>query len=263
MGAEFTVFGVWYKFDSESNKNIICLDWFLSIFHNGRWEPETFEVFEYAKDSNKAAVDIGSWIGPTSIWLSNNFKHVISIEPDVVAFEALEQNLKNSGCHNVDTINRPCYKEETDVVFGTNEFKKDYPDSFLGASTSQIKSSQVSPEDRLQKTITLGHLKNYSCFHDIGFVKVDIEGGEENILEDLFEYANTYKWKLYVSFHCDWWRHKVVSIFRCKELFDLPTTRIVHMAEKKNLSSDELLRYIVHNPMCSVYFEFGDTQKPA
>lgn len=255
MNTQFNTYNVNYNFNHEANKNIKCLDWFLPLFQSGVWEPETFEVFEYAKDNNKAAVDIGAWIGPTSIWLSNNFKHVISVEPDVVAFAALQENLKNSNCSNVHVINRPCFNVETDVIFGTNEFNKSFADEGLGSSTSQIKTSKNNEEDRSQKAITLQHLKNYDFFDDICFVKVDIEGGEENILQDLFEYAKLYKWKLYVSFHCNWWKQR--DIFKCRDIFDMSSKRIVDISEKNNLTVDELLLHILNNPLCSVYFEFA------
>lgn len=254
MNTEFIAYDVKYNFDYQANKDIKCLDWFLPLFRNGSWEPETFEIFNYVKCSNKAAVDVGAWIGPTSIWLSNNFKYVISIEPDIVAFNALEKNLQNSGCSNVKTINRPCYSEEIDVVFGTNEYNKNFEAEGLGSSTSQIKKLKNNIDDRIQKAITLQHLKSYDFFNDISFVKVDIEGGEENILNDLFEYAKAYKWKLYISFHCNWWKRK--DIYSYRELFNTANKRIVNLTEKNGVSVDSLLSHIAQNPSCSVYFEF-------
>ena len=76
MKNKFTSYGVEYNFGSDKNGHIKCLDWFLPRFKSEEWEPETFELFNYVKDSEGAAVDIGAWIGPTTIWLSNNFKHV-------------------------------------------------------------------------------------------------------------------------------------------------------------------------------------------
>ena len=49
--------------------------------------------------------------------------------------------------------------------------------------------------------------------HEIGFIKVDIEGGEEAIFEQLFIFARTFKIPLFVSFHMPWWKNKDVSRF--------------------------------------------------
>jgi FkbM family methyltransferase len=254
MKNKFTSYGVEYNFGSDKNGHIKCLDWFLPRFKSEEWEPETFELFNYVKDSERAAVDIGAWIGPTTIWLSNNFKHVISIEPDVVAFDALQENLKYSNCNNVYTINSPCYNKEVDVIFGTNDFNKAFEAEGLGSSTSRIKISNNNLEDRLQKAITLQYLKKYNFFNDISFIKVDIEGGEENILLDLFEMGQKNNWKLYVSFHYDWWAQK--DIFRFKEIFNMAKKRIINMSEKTCMPVDDLISYIILNPFCSVYFDF-------
>jgi hypothetical protein len=57
MKNKFTSYGVEYNFGSDKNGHIKCLDWFLPRFKSEEWEPETFELFNYVKDSERAAVD--------------------------------------------------------------------------------------------------------------------------------------------------------------------------------------------------------------
>jgi FkbM family methyltransferase len=253
MEREFNIYGVQYNFTSSSNDSVKCLDWFLPLFKEGGWESDTFKIFECVKDRDKVAVDIGAWIGPTSIWLSNNFKNVISIEPDPIAYKALKDNLKNSNCNNAITVNRPCYNEEKQRVFGVNSFDKNLAREGLGSSTSQIKTTTDDSQDCIQTAITLKYLTNFSVFSEICFVKVDIEGGEEYILLDLFEYAQKNRWKLYISFHYNWWREK--NILKYKKLFNTPALNNIRVYNK-NLTGNELIYYIINNPFCSVYFEF-------
>ncbi len=63
-------------------------------------------------------------------------------------------------------------------------------------STSQIYSddNQVSDEYNLIKTITLDNIiKTYNIdYNEISLIKVDIEGGEENILSELINIHEIY-----------------------------------------------------------------------
>ena len=43
----------------------------------------------------------------------------------------------------------------------------------------------------------------------VGFIKCDIEGGEENILRDLFKQHVP----MYISFHIPWWENPDISRF--------------------------------------------------
>ena len=53
-------------------------------------------------------------------------------------------------------------------------------------------------------------LKNYS----IGFIKCDIEGGEENILADVLNFASENNCRVWMSFHVSWWSKKSVTDFK-------------------------------------------------
>ena len=132
--------GVDYKFNTENNKDIACFNWFIERFKTESWEPETFEIFENVKNRNKNSIDIGAWIGATSVWLSKNFKNLLSIDGDSVAYNALVENLKTSLCDNVITLNRPVYSSDSNIVFGVNQFNENFQKEGLGSSTSQIKN---------------------------------------------------------------------------------------------------------------------------
>jgi len=65
------------------------------------------------------------------------------------------------------------------------------------------------------QTIDLSHLiQDYNInTYDISLIKVDIEGGEEFILNDLYHLYSTYHIPLYISFHYDWWNNKDLDRF--------------------------------------------------
>lgn len=217
-------------FDAETDRFV------RDIFKD--WESETFEVFNTIKNPEGIAIDLGAWIGTTSIWLSKHFDHVIAVEADRESLRCLEQNLAASECGNVTICPRPLAREERMVVFGPRG-------SVLNQSISCIQETMRNENDYLVESITLNSLISGYVGEDatqkISFIKCDIEGGEEEILEDLLLFAFTHQCKVYLSFHVDWWKKKDVQRF--KRLFAL-----FHTNEFKG----NITAYIQSNPFGSL-----------
>jgi FkbM family methyltransferase len=178
--------------------------WLQSVFH--KWEPETFEVFNFIASRGKdiTVLDLGAYIGLTAVWLCSNFKHVICVDADHEAIKSLKKNLCASKCTNFHIIDLAVYSESgKTLTFGPNKFRHG---SVLNDSTSQIKLKEShSLEDYSVKTISVRDLIDDS----VGFIKCDIEGGEEHILRDLFNH----RIPLYISFHLSWWDNPDISRF--------------------------------------------------
>lgn len=179
-----------FVLNKEDNNGINNFDWFVDVLSSKAWEPTTFESFKKHSNKDKIALDFGGWIGVTSIWLSHFFKKVYSFEPDSVAIEAFENNIKRNSCENVELLRYAIYNELTNIGFENNIDK-------LGGSESQIKLHS----DLKVETITFSELSKNIPFDQVGFVKVDIEGAEQYIVEDLFYYALKYKWVLCLEIH--------------------------------------------------------------
>jgi FkbM family methyltransferase len=169
--------------------------WLVDNF--ATWEPETFSVFEEMRMPDGIALDLGAWIGTTSVWLSKNFKKVVSVECDPISVRCLEDTLNLSGCKNVEIIPKPISNKNKTVIFGPRK-------STWNESMSCIKDGQTNQFDIEMDTITLKDIP-----YKFDFIKCDIEGGEEDILEDLL----TYGCPVYVSFHRDWWKSRDLSRF--------------------------------------------------
>lgn len=213
-----------------------------NVFLN--WENDTFDVFEKVKDSESIAIDIGAWIGTTSIWLSKNFHHVISIEADRLSLKCLEQNLKASECYNISVCNRPIFDSIKEIIFGPRG-------NDLNESTSYLKEVSDHEKDYVLKSVTLKqliheyvNLNDALNTHKIAFIKCDIEGGEENILEDVLQFASNNGCKVYMSFHVDWWKSKKITDF--SSLFD---------NFKTNCPIENVCEYVARNPFASLVFE--------
>jgi FkbM family methyltransferase len=185
------------------------LNFWKNIYND--WENDTFEVFDNNLDKNKIFIDIGGWIGTTCIYASRYSKSVIVIEADKESFEDLKENsLINS--NNIIFINKCIYNEnDIDIMFGSNNHIEN---SKLNDSTSQICFNYKKDSYKI-KTITIQQIINENNIKpdEISLIKVDIEGGEEFILEDLYNIKMIYNTKIYVSFHYDWWRNKDLNRF--------------------------------------------------
>lgn len=168
------------------------------------WENSTFDTFEQVKDKDSVAIDIGSWIGTTAIWLAKNFSHVICIEADNESIKHLKINLKLSNCKNTTICENPISNTCSDLIFGPRNTGSW---NVLNNSTSYLKSVSDSVHDYTKKCVTLKQvIYNYaSDLNKISFIKCDIEGGECTILEDIFCYCLSSGASCYISFHLVWW----------------------------------------------------------
>jgi FkbM family methyltransferase len=218
--------------------------WLVQNFHS--WEPFTFFCFRHAANSEKIAIDIGAWIGLTAIWLSKYFKKVVCVEADTVSCDQLKTNLELSNCFNCELINKAIYNEEGNVIFGINKF---LGNTELNESTSQIKDIITNNSDYIIKTILFSELiKNYDI-NSIGLVKVDIEGGEEFIFEEVIEFCKKHKVPLLLSFHISWWRNK--NIERFIDLFKNVSALCENLMVVSNI-----IEFLKYNPMSTLYFVF-------
>lgn len=179
------------------------------------WENLTFRVFDTFLNKNKVFIDIGGWIGTTCMYACRKSKHVYSIEADKQSFGALTVNCKNNCEPNSYTlISNAIYNvDDMDIKFGKNKFMKN---SRLNDSTSQTYTEEESTDQCYSvKTITLQSVFNKYNINplDVSLIKIDIEGGEEFVLEDLFAVHKTYNIPLYVRFHVEWWKDKNLNRF--------------------------------------------------
>jgi hypothetical protein len=145
------------------------------------WNNEMFEIFDIYLSNDKIFIDIGGWIGATSIYCSRKSKHIYAIEADISAFNYMKSNLKANCANNYTLINKAIYN---------------------------IDNAEM-------ETITLETIiKNYNIdISNISLIKVDIKGEEENILDMLYDIHIKYGIPLYISFHYNLWNDKNLDRF--------------------------------------------------
>ena len=173
------------------------------------WEEPTFDVFDRFLDKNKVFVDIGGWIGTTSMYGFRKSKHVYVVEADKESFHYMNQNMKNNCRGNYTCIHRALYHEDDrEISFGKNRI--------LSESVLENKDKEEITNDcYMVPTMTIPRLlAEYRIDPtEISLIKVDIEGGEENILNDLFTIHQEQGITMYIRFHYTWWKNPDLDRF--------------------------------------------------
>lgn len=210
----------------------------LSFWKNiySQWENETFEIFDKYLSKDKVFIDIGGWIGTTAMYGSRKSKHVYSIEADNNSFNDMTNNFTINCKNNYTLINKAIFNiNDIKIKFGKNVHLQN---SKMNDSTSQIYSDDIITNSYyLVDTITIENIiETYQInVSEISLIKVDIEGGEENILNELFDVHVKYGISLYVSFHHSWWKDKNLNRF--------------------SFLSSDIKNYIISNPFTSIFFK--------
>jgi len=197
----------------KKDENDMNISFWEKIFSG--WKSELFYILNKYLKKDKIFIDIGGWIGTTAIYGSRKSKHVYSIEADIQSFHDMKNNLGINCDDNYTLINNVMYNiDNIDIAFGKNRFLKD---SRFNDSTSQIHGVEdaIDQNNYLLKTINIKSMinkYNIDC-KTISLINVDIEGGEEHILNDLNDIRIFYNIPMYISFHYDWWKNKDLNRF--------------------------------------------------
>ena len=150
---------------------------------NKNYEKE-LKIIERYSDKTKDALDIGVYRGVYTYKLSENFKTVHSFEPNPLLYPYLEKNLnkiiKNIKLYNVALSDKNDDTELKLPLRKTSMFKDNIEELFqLGAAT-------MHPDNKIEKykkiPIKTKKLDDIELKNEIGFIKIDVEGHEKNVV---------------------------------------------------------------------------------
>ena len=141
-------------------------------------------IIEKFADKSKDALDIGVYRGVYSYKLSQNFKYIHSFEPNPLLFPYLNKNLKkiirNIKLYNCALSDNNGETELKLPIRSKSLFKENIEELFqLGAAT-------MHPDNIIREykkvPIKTRKLDDISINNKIGFIKIDVEGHEKNVL---------------------------------------------------------------------------------
>jgi len=207
--------------------------------HYGKaWEAHTFEVFDKYLSKDYGYLDIGAWIGPTILYGAHLAKRVYCFEPDRVAYQYLLNNISE---------NRDIKEKIIPFEFGISNQNTERR-FYVGTGSSSMSSLKPiwSKKDSYLVTIydfPTAMQKAGIDIQTINFIKIDIEGGEYDLIPSMLEYFEKEDCYpiLYISLHAPFlfsskWRTysllKAISFLPRKIIARVYNRKIVKLLSK-------------------------------
>ncbi|OVE75629.1 hypothetical protein BVX97_04280 [bacterium E08(2017)] len=160
----------------------------------GAWEPETYKVLDEYLKPDMVYYDIGAWIGPTVLYAAGKTKKVICFEPDRTAYKYLTWNIDLNSLDNVTSFNAALSSESGVMRM-----------SSFGGGLGDSMTSLLNPgkSDLYVDALVLGwnELIKIIDVNEAKFIKMDIEGGEFDLIPTMKDYLSKTKPILYLSLH--------------------------------------------------------------
>jgi FkbM family methyltransferase len=167
---------------------------FWAAFRDRRWEPQTLEILARHLNATSVYYDIGAWIGPTVVFAAQRSKTVFAFEPDPVAYRYLLENITNNSLTNVRAFNLAV--AATAGVSEIHSFGSKLGDS-MSSLLPHAEGSSGWPVTRVTIDTVVSEL---GCAPP-DFMKIDIEGGEFELLPALRSHLERWKPIVYLSLH--------------------------------------------------------------
>jgi FkbM family methyltransferase len=160
----------------------------------GQWEPETLRLLEEQLSAEMVVCDIGAWIGPTTIFAARRCRHVYCFEPDTTAYAELLHNLQLNHLENVTPFN---------IALSASEGLRSLA-SFGGLPGDSRSSLLAAPDDASSvRALSLSWARWLALAQSprVDFLKIDIEGGEFELLPSMASYLAERRPRLLLSTH--------------------------------------------------------------
>ncbi len=159
---------------------------------SGVWEPTTLNVLRKSFENGGIFIDIGAWIGPTTLLAAKFATKVISYEPDPVAATELRRNVELSGFGNIEINQVALFDRDGTLSFGGGAGGE------LGRSGSSLMSGLMSTT---VETKDIRKLLSQEEWITCKVLKIDIEGAEYRLIGLLRSYLNLNHPRLLLSTH--------------------------------------------------------------
>ncbi len=160
----------------------------------GEWEPETFALYDHFTDAQHSVLDLGAWIGPTVLYGCQKARAVYALEPDPVAFAKLAANveLNQPRLDNIHLFNS--------AIAATNGTLRLVAAREAGDSASTMLAHSAAHSWQVQ-AVRLDDFVQQNNIADCNFVKMDIEGGEYQVIPTMTQWLERIRPTLYLSLH--------------------------------------------------------------
>ena len=205
---------------------------------------EELSILDKIVNKDLESVDVGVYRGVYSYKLSKISKHVHSIEPNPLIFPYLERNLKKI-INNITLYNYAASDKDSETqlkiakrfnTINSKNFEEKYK---LGSATMHI-FNNLNDEDYENYTIQTKKLDDLLKNKKIGFIKIDVEGHEKNVLNGASELLKKNKPTLLVEIEEKHSKENVINTINYINEFGY---RSYYCSNKELLSTENLNDY--------------------
>jgi len=173
---------------------------FWTDYQIGKWELETFKILDFYIKATSVVIDLGSSFGPLSLYLGKKASKIYAIDPDPIMQEALSKNIKL----NPDLEERIVPIEKA-ITQKTQKYSLSARAEYGTSSSSILKRALDKTSNLLVDGITFEELLNEEKIDLLDFIKIDIEGGEFLILDQIISQLKKLDYPTtYIEFHPDY-----------------------------------------------------------
>lgn len=159
--------GIFFRGDASVN--------FLGHIFAEVYKESVYNEFLPLDKKGKVAIEVGGNLGIVTFFLSQYFEKVIVLEPSTEHFETLSYMIKFNKLKNVKPIKKALFTENGKFPFGGPDNNKTM------RSLHMAVWQNGQPEEEVE-TITLDKLFEDEGIERVHFMKLDVEGTEQEIL---------------------------------------------------------------------------------
>ena len=168
----------------------------------GRWEPETFRFLGRSLGPGSVFLDVGAWIGPTVLYAARRCRRVYGFEPDPVAYDYLLRNLAlNHVTNAVPSAAALARASGTRPLWGVDGALGTSHSSLLAPARDPVKTTTAADAPVEIRTVGWDDWQREARPGRIDCIKMDIQGGEFELLPAMRDYLAAERPALHVSLH--------------------------------------------------------------
>lgn len=170
---------------------------FWETLRAGTWEPDTVAFLKETVRPGSCFIDIGAWMGPTTLIAAAHGAHCHSFEPDPIAFGQLKANVEANDPElrsRIELHNLAVTQDGAPIRLFTRHRFGDSGSSMLDRVKDQGGSVEV-PSTTFDHFVAAHHIDR------IDLIKMDIEGGEFLVLPTMKAALQRFKPVLYLAVH--------------------------------------------------------------
>jgi len=158
------------------------------------WEKYTYKYLKHFLDKDHSYIDIGVHLGQTILFGSQLCKTCYAIEPDPEAIRIIKRNIDLNDFSNIDLITKAVGEDNKTIKLGCPETCPD-----LGSSRTSQFFAEEANSFKVQ-SISLPTLIKEKEINDLNFIKIDVEGMEDTIIDTMWDIHVP----IFVEMHTPW-----------------------------------------------------------